>query len=89
MISPTPAAARPRPQAHSDRRWHRAPASVIITPHRNSQTMSEEQVKAADADAAKEEEEVEVEEISDEDLEGVAGGIRTGAKVGFNYDVRP
>ena len=51
--------------------------------------MSEEQVKAADADAAKEEEEVEVEEISDEDLEGVAGGIRTGAKVGFDYDVRP
>lgn len=50
--------------------------------------MSEEQVKAADADAAKEEEE-EVEEISDEDLEGVAGGIRTGAKVGFNYDVSP
>ena len=36
--------------------------------------MSEEQVKAAGADAAKEEEEAEVEEISEEDLEGVAGG---------------
>ena len=68
MISPRPAAAPPRPQAHSDRRWHRAPASVIITPHRNSQTMPEEQVKAAGADAAKEEEEEEVEEISEDEL---------------------
>jgi len=37
--------------------------------------MSEEQLKAADADAAKEEEEEVVEEISEEDLDGVAGGI--------------
>ena len=41
--------------------------------------MSEEELKAADADAAKEEEEVveeeAVEEISEEDLEGVTGGI--------------
>ena len=36
--------------------------------------MSEEQLKAADADAAKEEEEA-VEEISEEDLGGVAGGV--------------
>ena len=35
--------------------------------------MSEDQLKAADVDATKEEEE-EVEEVSDEDLEGVAGG---------------
>ena len=37
--------------------------------------MPEEQVKAAGADAAKEEEEEEVEEISEDELEGVAGGI--------------
>ena len=41
--------------------------------------MSEEQLKAADADVAKEEErsveEEAVEEISEEDLEGVTGGI--------------
>ena len=36
--------------------------------------MSEKQLKTADADAAKEEDE-EVEEISEEDLEGVTGGI--------------
>ena len=36
--------------------------------------MSEEQVKAADADAAKEEEEA-TEEISEEDLDGVVGGV--------------
>jgi len=37
--------------------------------------MSKEQLKAADADAAKEEEEEEVaEEISEDALEGVAGG---------------
>ena len=35
--------------------------------------MSEEQLKNADADATKEEEEVE--EISEDDLEGVAGGL--------------
>ena len=35
--------------------------------------MSEEQLKAADADAAKEEEEA-IEEISEEDLDGVVGG---------------
>ena len=38
--------------------------------------MSEEQVKAADADAAKEEEEA-TEEISEEDLDGVVGGAGT------------
>ena len=36
--------------------------------------MSEKQLKTADADAAKEEDE-EVEESSEEDLEGVTGGI--------------
>ena len=35
--------------------------------------MSEEQLKAADADAAKEEEEA-IEEISEEGLDGVVGG---------------
>ena len=37
--------------------------------------MSEEQVNAAEAEAVKEEEEEVVEEISEDDLEGVAGGI--------------
>ena len=36
--------------------------------------MSEEQLKAADAEAVKEEEEKLVEEISEDDLEGVTGG---------------
>ena len=36
--------------------------------------MSEKQLKAADADAATEEEAVE--EISEEDLDGVAGGVK-------------
>ena len=36
--------------------------------------MSEEQVKPADAEAVKEEEEDAVEEISEEDLDGVVGG---------------
>ena len=37
--------------------------------------MSEEQLKAAEAEATGEQEEENVEEISEEDLAGVAGGV--------------
>ena len=40
--------------------------------------MSEEQVNAAEAEAVKEEEEEVVEEISEDDLEGVTGGAKVG-----------
>ena len=45
--------------------------------------MSEEQVNAAEAEAVKEEEEEVVEEISEEDLEGVTGGLN------ILFDERP
>jgi hypothetical protein len=45
--------------------------------------MSEEQVKAADAEATEQEEES-VEEISEDDLEGVAGGFAPGVGAGEN-----
>ena len=40
--------------------------------------MSEEQLKAAEAEATEEQEEVSGEEISEDDLEGVNGGIGLG-----------
>ena len=43
-----------------------------FTPH--SQTMSEEQLKAAETEATAEQEEVYGQEISEDDLEGVNGG---------------
>ena len=47
-----------------------------FTPH--SQTMSEEQLKAAETEATAEQEEEFGEEISEDDLEGVAGGLNHG-----------
>ena len=45
-------------------------------PYPTGSAMSEEQVKAAEAEAVKEEEEVE--EISEDELEGVTGGAKVG-----------
>ena len=53
-------------------------------PYPTGSAMSEEQLKAADAEAVKEEdEEVEVEEISEDDLEGVTGGAKVGEPAGL------
>ena len=58
-------------------RWARSRRFLFV------QAMSEEQLKAAEAEATAEQEEGSGEEISEEDLAGVAGGVGGVGGVGY------